>query len=229
MHRALDLGDLTQLEFLDLCASGFACDGVVLDVRHFPRTDDEYLAQIKKMATDRGLTIAALADPEFFTAPAEHVAVVLDRALTLGAPIVAAPLGRDTESSWSEQLARLNTAASLAKSRNVTLALRNAPHTFAATTHDCKRVTKETDSAWLRYGPQPQALDVASDARLLEPNTILLWSDAAVETDRSIVDTLANFADFRGHLAIDEPRGAATAAQVVASVQRWRNAILNHK
>src|SRR5579863_9211938 len=64
-HRDIERGELTQLEFLDLCARELACDGVVLDVRHFPRTDDDYLAQIKKMATDRGLSIAALADPSF--------------------------------------------------------------------------------------------------------------------------------------------------------------------
>ena len=66
LHHAIERGDLTQLEFIDLCARELACDGVVLDVRHFPRTDDDYLAQIKKMAADRGLTVAALAAPAFF-------------------------------------------------------------------------------------------------------------------------------------------------------------------
>jgi hypothetical protein len=228
-HRAIETGELTQLEFLDLCVRELACDGAVLDVRHFPRNDDDYLAQLKKMATDRGLTIAAVADPQFFTASAEHVAGVLDRALTLGAPIVAAPLGCETESSWSEQLARLNVAASLAKARNVTLALRNAPQTFAASTHDCKRVTKETDSAWLRYGPQPQAFDAASDPRLLAPNTVLLWSDAALENERSIAQTLTSFEGFRGHLALDESSGGATVSQMAASAGAWRTAILNRK
>ena len=60
LHRDIERGELTQLEFFDLCARELACDGVVLDVRHFPRTDDDYLAQVKKMAADRGLTIAAL-------------------------------------------------------------------------------------------------------------------------------------------------------------------------
>ncbi len=200
-----------------------------MDARHFPRTDAEYLAQLKKMAADRGLTIAALADMDFFTAAAEHAGEVLERAVTLGAPILAAPLARETRGSWSEQLSRLNTATSLAKSLNVTLALRNAPQTFAASTHDCKRVTKETDSAWLRYGPQPQALDIASDPRLLAPNTILLWSDAADESDRTIADILGAFPDFRGHLALDESSGAATVAALRASVHRWQRAMLNRR
>ena len=68
LGREIESGELTQLEFLDLCARELECDGVVLDVRHFPRTDSDYLAQIKKMATDWGLTIAALSDASLFKA-----------------------------------------------------------------------------------------------------------------------------------------------------------------
>src|ERR1700733_5613837 len=167
-HHSLESGELTQLEFLDLCARDLACDGVVLDVRHFPRSDDDYLAQVKKMATDRGLSIAALADPTFFSLTRTAMEDVLDRAVTLGAPLVAGPLSREIDGSWTEQLARLGVATSLAKARNVTLALRNAAATFAASTHDCKRVAKEADSAWLRFGPEPVRLDAASDPATLE-------------------------------------------------------------
>jgi hypothetical protein len=229
LHRAIERGELTQIEFLDVCARELACDGVVLDVRHFPRTDDDYLAQIKKMATDRGLCVAALADPEFFGAPQERMAETIDRARALGAPLVAAPLSREIECSWSDQLARLGVAASLAKARNVTLALRNAPRTFAATTHDCKRVAKETDSAWLRFGPEPESLDGASDPRALQPNTVLLWSDAAAQTERSIAATTAIFEDFRGHLAIDRSDGLASVGELVDALRSWRMAILNRK
>src|SRR5579862_7300506 len=53
-------GALTQLEWLDLCAAELEADGVVFELRHFPRTDAEYVAQLKKMAVDLGLTVAAL-------------------------------------------------------------------------------------------------------------------------------------------------------------------------
>ncbi len=224
LHRDIESGELTQLEFLDLCARDLACDGVVLDMRHFPRSDDDYLAQIKKMAADRGLSIAALADPTFFSAMQERMADVLDRAVTLGAPLVAGPLAREVDGSWTDQLIRLGVATSLAKARNVTLAVRNAPATFAASTHDCKRVAKEADSAWLRFGPELRRLDAASDPRALEPNTVLLWSDADLESERSIAETIAAFACFRGHLAIDDSSGAATVAELAAAIHRWRNA-----
>jgi sugar phosphate isomerase/epimerase len=225
LHRDIDSGELTQLEFLDLCARELACDGVVLDVRHFPRTDDDYLAQVKKMATDRGLSIAALADPAFFAAPREHMAGVLERALALGAPLVAAPLAAETEESWNDQLVKLGVATSLAKARNVTLAVRNAANTYAASTHDCKRVAKEADSAWLRYGPEPQLLDAASDPRALAPNTVLLWSDASMQTESSIAETIAAFAGFRGHVVVDDASGAADAGALSAALSAWRAAL----
>jgi hypothetical protein len=229
LHREIERGELTQLEFLDLCARELACDGVVLDVRHFPRTDNDYLAQVKKMATDRGLSIAALADSAFFACAQQRLTEVLDSAVALGAPLVAAPLAQEVECSWNDQLARLGVATSLAKARNVTLALRNAPKTFAASTHDCRRVAKEADSAWLRFGPQPQLLDAASDPRTLAPNTVLLWSDVSLETERSIGETVANFAGFLGHLALDESSGAASAAQLSEAMRRWRTAILDRR
>jgi len=229
LHRAIESGDLTQLEFLDLCARELACDGVVLDVRHFPRTDDDYLAQVKKMTTDRGLSIAALAAAPFFSGTRDEMDVVLAQAEALGAPLVAAPLPRETASAWTDQLERLGTATSLAKARNITLALRNAPQTFAATTHDYKRVAKEADSAWLRFGPDPLSLDAASDVRALEPNTVLLWSDARLESDRSIAQALDVFAEFRGHLVIDESSGTADRALLAGAIARWRKAMLDRR
>jgi len=229
LDRTIERGDLTQLEFLDLCAQELAADGVVLDARHFPRTDGDYLAQVKKMATDRGLSIAALADATFFSSAPERMSELLERALELGAPLLAAPLAADLDASWSDQLARLGHATALAKALNVTLALRNAAGTFAATAHDCKRVAKEADSAWLRFGPEPERLDAASDPRTLAPNTVLLWSDCGAQAERNIALTVAAFEDFRGHLVLDECNGTATAAQLAAAIGHWRKAILNRR
>jgi hypothetical protein len=215
-------GDLTQLEFLDLCAHELACDGVVLDVRHFPRTDDDYLAQIKKLTTDYGLTIAALADASFFGCDERQMTAVLERAVALGAPLVAGELLRETDAPWSEQLVKLNTATARAKSLNVTLALRNAPGTFAAGVHDCKRVSKEADSAWLRYGPRPDALGASDDPSELAANSIVLWSDVRMAGERSIAAVIGEFPDFRGHLALDCGDGNAKSGDVRNALHAWR-------
>ncbi|MGB8520487.1 MAG: hypothetical protein WCD38_10050 [Candidatus Tumulicola sp.] len=218
-------GDLTQLEFLDLCAHELACDGVVLDVRHFPRTDSDYLAQVKKMAADRGLTIAALAEAAFFGFEQARMAQTFEVAAAIGAPLVAGELVAETGAPWSEQLAKLNAATSLAKSFNVTLALRNAAGTFAGSTHDCKRVTKEADSAWLRFGPRPSAFGPADDPSQLAPNTVLLWSGASLAGERSIAETLHRFPEFRGHLAVDAFGDHLDVAAVRATLRAWRAAL----
>ncbi len=196
--QALRRGDLTQLEFIDAIARETLFDGVVLDDRHFPRTDGDYLAQVKKMAADLGLTIAALASDAFFVADEDAMRATLDRALTVGAPLLAGRLGTETALSWSEQLHKLGTASSLAKAANVTLAVRNAPGTFAATEHECKRASKETDSAWLRYGLEPAAFDTASDVAALREKTVLLWVGVREEPLDAI------WRDFHGFAVIEK-------------------------
>jgi sugar phosphate isomerase/epimerase len=197
-HQALTAGDLTQLEFIDAVARETLLDGVMLDDRHFPRTDGDYLAQVKKMAADLGLTIAALTSDAFFVADEDAMRAALDRALTLGAPLLAGRLGAETALTWSEQLHKLGTASSLAKTANVTLAVRNARGTFAATEHACKRVSKETDSAWLRYGLEPAAFDAASDVASLREKTVLLWVAAREEP----LDPI--WRDFHGFAVIEK-------------------------
>jgi sugar phosphate isomerase/epimerase len=204
--QALRRGDLTQLEFIDAVARETLFDGVVLDDRHFPRTDGDYLAQIKKMAADLGLTVAALASDAFFVADGDAMRAALDRALALGAPLLAGRLAAETALSWSEQLQRLNTASSLAKSANVTLALRNSPGTFAATEHDCKRVAKETDSAWLRYGLELAAFSAATDITPLREKTVLLW----VATREEPLDAL--WQNFHGFAVIEKTQPHVASA-----------------
>lgn len=222
-HTALTRGDLTQLEFLELCARELACDGVVLDVRHFPRTDDDYLAQVKKMAADLGLDVAAVANDAFFGLDDDAMRAATHLALAVGAPLLTGRLGLETERSWSSQLERLSAATGLAKSANVTLALRNAPATFAAAASDCKRVSKEADSAWLRFGAEPSAFDAASDIESLASKIVLLW--ATVRDDAT--QLAAQFMSFRGHVSLDVPNGEGDAAQMKSAIQRWRIALCN--
>jgi len=220
-RRAFDSGDLTQLEFLDHAGRTLECDGVVLDVAHFPRTDDDYLAQVKKMAADLGLCIAALCDDAFFSATAPDISRTLAVAVAIGAPLLAGQLAPETAFAWSEQLAKLNDATGLAKRANVTLAVRNAPGTFAATTLDCKRVSKEADSAWLRFGPEPRAFDAASDLSDVASKTVLLWS----AYDRA--PSIEGWEAFRGFVALDGADGSCTIAAMQSATRRWRIALAN--
>src|ERR1700722_3192204 len=49
-RRPLAADGLTQLEWLERCASELDADGVLADLADFPRTDTEYTAQLRKVA-----------------------------------------------------------------------------------------------------------------------------------------------------------------------------------
>ena len=222
--RIISRGDMTQIEWLESCATELAADGIVLDERHFPRTDTDYLAQIKKMAADLGLSVAAFSDSNFFASDESAMERCVERAVALGAPLLASQLQAETETSWSEALERLGRATSLAKRYNVTLALRNAPNTFAAGSHDMKRVSKETDSAWLRFAPDFGALDAASDPVPLMDKAVLVWHRPSGPAYSSTLPLLANF---RGFLAIDDAAGAMTLADMKNALHSVRSAPLD--
>ncbi|MDQ6929372.1 MAG: hypothetical protein M3126_01720 [Candidatus Eremiobacteraeota bacterium] len=222
----LKSGDLTQLEWLDLCARELAADGIVCDARHFPRRDSDYLAQVKKMAVDLGLCIAAVSDEDFFAGGEDAMRDALAIAEALAAPILTAPLALDTAVSWSEELERIGTATSLAKTMNVTLAVRNRPKTFAGTSQDLKRVSKEADSAWLRYALEYARFDAGSEPAPLLPKTVLLWhtrSANEIESDESAQHArmLEDAQSFLGFLVLDAA-GSGDVARMHGSVRRWR-------
>ncbi len=217
--RSFETGELTQLEFLDLCASDFACDSVVLDVRHFPRTDSDYLAQLKKMATDLGLGIAALVDDAFLPGETSAMETRIGQALALGAPLLVTRVAVETAMPWSRQLERLNHATGLAKAANVTIAMRNAPGTFAGTALECKRVSKETDSAWLRYALDPATL-VDEDADALQAKSVAMIG-MLNESDEAIDGFIERFHRFRGTVVLDST-ASCTVADIANATRRWR-------
>jgi sugar phosphate isomerase/epimerase len=218
-------GELTQLEWIDLCAHELSADGLVLDVRHFPRTDTDYLAQVKKMAIDLGLTVAAFRHDGFFEADEEHIEQAVEMALAVGAPLLSAPLPPETSASWSEVQTQLGIATSAAKRHNVTIAVRNRPHTYAATTHDMKRVSKEADSAWLRYGPDFCAFDAASEPEAILTKCVLAWYDADRCGVQEIEPIARMLSRFHGFLALDNSEGRATIESMSTALRGWQSVL----
>jgi hypothetical protein len=218
-------GDLTQLEWLDLCAHEVAVDGVAFDVRHFPRTDTDYLAQVKKMAADLGLSVAALVHGGFFAADEPRAERALEMALAIGAPLLAAPLPLEVSMPRTQLQEALSRAAGHAKRLNVTLALRNAPHTFAAGTHDLKRVAKEADSAWIRYAPDVFALEAGSEPEAIAAKAVLTWgsADADAAARERVVRLLGRYCGF---LVLEGSGGEAGVPEMKNAVRNWRKALL---
>ena len=146
-------GELTHLEWLEQCASRLDVDGVVFALADFPRTDKEYAAQLKKVATDLGivpvaLEVPGLLDPERSeTEGTEAVAL----AVAIGAGLIRVTAGSPGDLP-PETFARTVAATkALASAANVTLTVAPAAGSLFADLADVQKFSKYVDSAWLRY------------------------------------------------------------------------------
>jgi hypothetical protein len=233
---AIAAGGLTQLEWLDLCARDLALDGVVFDARHFPRTDADYLAQLRKMATDLGLTVAALSCDSLLGDAAE-VEPSAERwlrvASALGAPLALARTPQEATrdpSAWSALVSAGKSAASAAKRLNVTIGVRNAGGTLCASGADLRRLAKDVDSSWVRFALDVAALDPPEPLGAALPKTVAATHDSrsldplgADEADLGGV--LRALGDFRGFLVIDFV-GAVVEGTSLARLFHWARSML---
>ncbi|HZX68786.1 MAG TPA: hypothetical protein VFE70_07870 [Candidatus Elarobacter sp.] len=156
-RRPLAAGDLTQLEWLERCASALDVDGVLADVADFPRTDGEYTAQLRKIAVDLGLVPLGLDSAGLFERDA---AAARDRVLALatgfGALVVRSALpapGELPPATYVEAVATAKALGRAAKAANVTLLVAPAPGTIGEDFAAVKRLIKDADSAWVRACP----------------------------------------------------------------------------
>lgn len=211
--RAFANGATTQLEWLDACANELEIDGVVLARDDFPRVDDDYLAQIKKTATDLGLTIAGISLPRL---PDDTTFAL---ALALGAPLViaSAPAASDDPNAWNAFAGDAKTCARAAKHANVVVALANVPGTLCASADALRRIAYDVDGSWLRYALDPlNAADAADLARLL-PKAVIVRSAIgdpatfAVPGDDRVAKLIASLARFRGFIVLESDAVAGPA------------------
>jgi len=233
---AIAAGELTQLEWLDLCATELALDGIVFEARHFPRTDVEYVAQLKKLATDLGLTVAGLACDAILAPQGDQTDALasawLEVAWGLGAPLVVArsPAGVDDPHAWSALVDAGRAAASAAKRRNVTIAVRNAPGTLCAAPADLKQLAKEVDGSWLRYAVDVAAFEPPEPPVAIMPKAVIathtLSIDGTGDDDaphlRTVIDALG---PFRAFVAIDVPEGTNSQVRLRSALEVARDAL----
>ena len=201
--RQFSAGALTQLEWIDM-ACGQALDGVDLSVEHFPRLDDDYLAQIKKLCVDRCLTVAGVNVGVAFGAGAiepqvDELKRAIDAGFAIGAPLVRFACGAAQGSpgvAWRELIRGLKTICEYAKRRNVTLAVTPTPGTLVATDAEVKRAFKECDSAWLRL-----ALPATPDWEPFAGDSVIMCMPPEGFD-------LAAAARYRGFITLEDPTGA---------------------
>jgi len=227
--RAIQSGDLTQLEWVDRCAR-LALDGVDFASAHFPRTDLDYLAQIRKLCVDRGLTVAAVAfDGEIggdadVDAQASLIETWIGNAAALGAPLLRISSGSSTGSpgvAWRELIRGLKTMSHAAKEKNVTLALESRPGSLVSSPPDCKRALKECDSAWLRLAQDMTVLSPSEDGDALFDEIVVAVARGG-EVDTNAAGTLRR-RGFIGFVTL-ETSGVDEDKAVGSGLERLRTA-----
>jgi len=210
-------GDLTHLEWLEACASRLDADGAVFALADFPRTDSEYAAQVKKVATDLGIVPVALEVPGLLDpdrADADRAAAVA-LAAGIGAPILRVTAGSPgalPPETFARTVATTKALCKTAKAANVTLVVAAAAGTLVAGVADAKHLAKDVDSAWLRY-------DIAlgdPERSLLGPRDRVLVEHVAFDGD------LAALAPRRGWLVLEGDAGADPFGALRAAIRAVR-------
>jgi len=212
-RRPLAGGALTQLEWVERCASLLGADGVLADMADFPRTDGEYVAQLRKVAVDLGLVpfgidAPGLLDPAATAAFRDEVVAV---AAGFGAAVIRTVLpapGEVPPATFVETVRAAKALARAAKGANVTLLVAAAPGTLGEDLAGVKHLLKDVDSAWLRAVPSALLEPAEIGAKDRYPAFIATPSDdpGAVAARRDGAWIILDLADAA------EPWDAAAAA-----------------
>jgi hypothetical protein len=87
-----------------------------------------------------------------------------------------------------------------------------------------KRVAKEADSAWLRFGPDLDRLDAGSEPAAVLAKSVLLWQQIDC-TALQIASTARLLGAYHGFIALDAAAGDATAQTTKNALRSWREAL----
>lgn len=168
-HRALSQGELSQREWLELCAE-LALDGVELLDLHFPSLSRRYLEEVRRLCRRLRLETAAVSVSNDFGLPEKRqreanrrkVSQWIGLAKELGAPVLRVFAGwpgvgnpllyeREQQRLWPELIAHFRVLATEAQRAGVVLALENHNHHgFTRTADDLLRILQEVDSEHLK-------------------------------------------------------------------------------
>lgn len=161
-------------------------DGVLADIADFPRTDPDYVAQLRKIAVDLGLVPLGL-DAAGLLALGDGKAArdsLLGLATGFGALVVRTqlpPPGDVPPAAFAEAVSVAKDAGRGAKAANVTLLVRVRPGTLGEDLAGVKHLLKDVDSAWLRACP------AATEAAALGPKDRVPAFEATPTDDSAAV------------------------------------------
>lgn len=157
-------GKITLKEWIMKCGKELNLDGIELLDVHFPTTEEKYLKEIKKLATDLYLDIYCVSCCSNFGVQEkekieEQINIVkkwIDIGYFLGSPVVRCFAGRNEDenlrkSLWPGMVNAIKKCVAYAESKGIVLALENHNHHgFIQTSKDVLNLFKEVDSTWFR-------------------------------------------------------------------------------
>jgi hypothetical protein len=157
-RRPLAAGVVTQLEWVERCASALDVDGVLVATADFPRSDPDYVAQVRKVAVDLGIVpfgvdAPGLLDPA--TLP-EQRAAMLSLAARFGASVARTtlpPPGEVPPATFAATVLVAKAVSKEAKAANLTIVVPPCLGTLGADLAGVRHLLKDVDSAWLRACP----------------------------------------------------------------------------
>ena len=220
-RRPLAAAELTQLEWLERCASQLGADGVLADIVDFPRRDAEYVAQLRKVAIDLGLVPFGL-DAAGLLDPGAALDEILGIAAGFGAAIIRTALpapGDVPPAAFAAAVAAGKALGRAAKDANVTVVVGAAPGTLGADLGSIKRLLKDVDSAWLRSCP-PALVDPAEVAT---KDRFPAVAATPGDDPQAVVERAA-----RGWVILDAPTAEAPWGALAQAVGRLREAEARH-
>ena len=169
-RRPLEAGELTQLEWIERCASALGADGVVTALSDFPRFDGEYVAQLRKVAIDLGIVPFGIDAPGLLDPAGDPAAI--DRAVEIAQGFGAAVIrttppapGEVPPATFAETVRVAKVLSRAAKAANVTVVVTTAPGTIAEDLGALRHLLKDADSAWLRACPNATLASAQPSAR----------------------------------------------------------------
>lgn len=212
-------GSLTHPEWVEACASRLDADGLTFALADLPRTDPEYIAQVRKMATDLALVPIALDAPGLLdpAVPDSEREAALALAAGLGVLLLrttAGPPGALPPETFATTAAVAKPFASLAKRAGATILVRPEPGTLVRDTADAKHLAKDVDSAWLRF----ELPSDVPDRDRLGPRDRVLVERVALGADP------AAFVRRRAWFVLDGDGGETPFERVAATIAAFRAA-----
>ncbi|GAC1573402.1 MAG: hypothetical protein NVS3B7_04710 [Candidatus Elarobacter sp.] len=218
-RRPLASGELTQLEWVERCATVLGVDGILAGVDDFPRIDAEYVAQVRKVAVDLGIVPFGLDARGLLGLPADPDSWerVLALATGMGAMVIRTALpapGDVPPATFVEAVAAAKAASRAAKAANVTLIVAAAPGTLGEDLAAIKHLLKDVDSAWLRACPR------SIDAAELGPKDRVPAFEATVADEPEAVARAAR----RTWAILDAPAGERPWDVLAGAIDALRRA-----